>query len=75
MKVEHLRPGDWVRTSWQEPGNPRIRLEGLLVALVRRPGNDMGPLAYVLSNYSGVHVLKASNILERRPVATRDDVQ
>jgi hypothetical protein len=67
VKVKHLRPGDWVVTSWQEGGNPRLRLRGLLVGIVRRPGDNAGPLAYVLSNYSGVHCIKASNILERRP--------
>lgn len=68
MRVKDLRPGDWVVTCWQEGVDPRIRLMGLLLSVVRRPGNSEGPLAYVLSNHSGVHVLKASHILKRSPV-------
>jgi hypothetical protein len=67
MKVKHLRPGDWVVTSWHEvEGSSWQRLQGLLLGIERRPGNAAGPIAYVLSAVSGVRTVQASHVLERR---------
>ena len=72
MRVRQLRVGDWVVTSmWHTvaPQGPSRVLQGLLVGLIRRPGNDDGPLAYVLvSHIPGVRVFKASHVIQRIPL-------
>lgn len=67
MKViKHLRPGDWIVTSLQEVGESSwLRLQGLLLGIVRRPHHDAGNIAYVLSAVSGINVVAESNIIER----------
>lgn len=80
VKVKHLRPGDWVITSEMvllsdsHPGDTThlwrnlttaITIEGLLISIIKRPGNNLGPLAIVLTQQGKLHEMQASHILER----------
>lgn len=77
MKTRKLRPGDRVRcpTHLQPRENPGpMKVDSLLITVIRRRANPEGPLAVILTDWGCVYEVKASLILMRRAPPTKDEV-